>query len=125
MPHSSGGGSHGGGFHGGSHGSSGRGGGSGIWSYASTHRVGRTHFSGSSKYVYYDNKKPVYVYANYDITKARKGARYLWLIIFVPIIWFELFLMSGSIYTPSPLDNSASNIRVVDKLNVLGENVWI
>lgn len=56
MPHSGGGGSHSGGSHSGGGSRSGGGG-------SSKPRISKSYFSGSSRYVYYWNHKPVYYYA--------------------------------------------------------------
>lgn len=63
MPHSSGGGSHSGGSHSGSgfSGSSSSSGGS------SAKHIKHTSFPGARRYVYYENYRPVYVYADYAI----------------------------------------------------------
>ena len=74
MPHSSGGGSHGGGGHGGHGGFGGAGGASG--------RRSSTHFAGAKRYVYYRNRKPVMVYANYDISKDRSTSMALFVFAF-------------------------------------------
>ena len=65
MPHSSGGGSHGGGSHGGSHHSSHSHGGSGR----SSRHVRSTYFADARSYVYYDHLRPVFCYADYDISE--------------------------------------------------------
>ncbi|MBP5260995.1 MAG: TPM domain-containing protein [Clostridiales bacterium] len=82
MPHSSGGGSHGGGSHGGSHG--GHGGGSGR-------HTSHAQFPGSTRYVYYRDRQPVFVYSNYDITKKRSPARFLLLLFYAPFILVMIF----------------------------------
>lgn len=85
MPHSSGGGSHGGGSHRGSHhrSSSSRSGGS---SSAPRRHASSTAFEGATRYMYYRHKRPVFVYADYDIRKSSKNAlvtRILILIFFI------------------------------------------
>ena len=82
MPHSSGGGSHSGGSHGGSHHSSHSHGGSGR----SSRHVRSTYFPDARRYVYYDHHRPVYVYADYDITEKRSPLRFLMLLFYLPVL---------------------------------------
>lgn len=72
MPHSSGGGSHSGGSHSGSgfSGSSSSSGGS------SAKHIKHTSFPGARRYVYYENYRPVYVYADYDIRKGTASGKF-------------------------------------------------
>mgnify|MGYP006918993212 CR=1 FL=1 len=66
MPHSSGGGSHSGGSHSGSGFSSS----SSSSGGSSAKHIKHTSFPGARRYVYYENYRPVYVYADYDIRKG-------------------------------------------------------
>lgn len=68
MPHSSGGGFHGGGFHGGSHGSYRSG--SGTSSYNKS--FSRIHYNGARSFYYYKNNKINYIYSNKNLDD--KGA---------------------------------------------------
>lgn len=117
MPHSSGGGSHGGGSHHSSHSSHSSRGGSG-----SSNKVGSKPFSGARRYYYYKNSRPVYVYANYDITKQPGKSRYLSLLFFIPFILFELMLVVVAFLPPSRLDvdYSDTHIYIEDNAYVLG-----
>lgn len=115
MPHSSGGGSHGGGSHGGSHHSSSRGG-SGNYG-----RVGSKPFTGAKRYYYYKNHRPVYVYANYDITEQPKKSRFWNLLFFAPFLLIGLVAIISAFGAPSRLDvdYSDTNIYIVDNAQVI------
>lgn len=75
MPHSSGGGSHSGGSHSGISGRgynpSSFGGRRRGHSSGSFHRISSGYFAGAQRYVYYKNKRPVYIYTNRNSTIAR------------------------------------------------------
>ena len=124
MPHSSGGGSHGGGFHSGHSFSSGR---SGTRSPAYTYpTVSHRYRPGYHRYVYYRNHSPVYFYSSRDIrekdTKPQTGALvgYGVMMLFGILIFF-LFL-GDSFSAPqklSPYRDMA--IRVEDSANLLSD----
>ena len=117
MPHSSGGGSHGGGSHGGSHHSSHSHGGSGR----SARHVRSTYFPDARRYVYYDHHRPVYVYADYDITEKRSPLRFLMLLFYLPFILFTFSMFAEAYHHPHKLpQNYDYKIVVEDKANVLG-----
>lgn len=117
MPHSSGGGSHGGGSHGGSHHSSHSHGGSGR----SSRHVRSTYFPDARRYVYYDHHRPVYVYADYDITEKRSPLRFLMLLFYLPFILFTFSMFAEAYHHPHKLpQNYDYKIVVEDKANVLG-----
>jgi len=99
MPHSSGGGSHGGGSHGGSHHSSHSHGGSGR----SSRHVRSTYFPDARRYVYYDHHRPVYVYADYDITEKRSPLRFLMLLFYLPFILFTFSMFAEAYHHPHKL----------------------
>lgn len=113
MPHSSGGGSHGGGCHGGSsHSSSGSG--------RNSRRAGSRSFLGSTRYVYYEKSKPVYVYADYDITKKRSPLRYLILLFYVPFIFAISSMLLGAYRNPIKLKQDYNgSIVIEDKISVI------
>lgn len=93
----------------------------GFAKYINTYRLSKKPFNGADKYVYYENNKPVYVYANYDISKNNRKSRYRWLLVFVPIFIIEVFLLTMCFKTPSKLDNTDSYIHIYDDLSVLGD----
>lgn len=72
MPHSSGGGSHSGGSHSGSGFSSS----SSSSGGSSAKHIKHTSFPGARRYVYYENYRPVYVYADYDIRKGTASGKF-------------------------------------------------
>ncbi|MBR2523009.1 MAG: TPM domain-containing protein [Clostridiales bacterium] len=116
MPHSSGGGSHGGGSHGGhshshSHGS------------GSSRHTSRIYFPGSTRYVYYKDKQPVFVFADYDITKKPGPSRYLLLLFYLPfILIFGIGIGQNVIHIPTRLkvDYDAS-IVIEDNAGVIDD----
>lgn len=117
MPHSSGGGSHSGGSHSGSgfSGSSSSSGGS------SAKHIKHTSFPGARRYVYYENYRPVYVYADYDITEKRSPLRFLMLLFYLPFILFTFSMFAEAYHHPHKLpQNYDYKIVVEDKANVLG-----
>ena len=117
MPHSSGGGSHSGGSHSGSHHSSHSHGGSGR----SSRHVRSTYFPDARRYVYYDHHRPVYVYADYDITEKRSPLRFLMLLFYLPFILFTFSMFAEAYHHPHKLpQNYDYKIVVEDKANVLG-----
>ena len=96
MPHSSGGGSHrSGSHHSHSSHSSHRGG-----SSTPSRRVRRNNFAGSTRYVYYEKNKPVFVYANYDITQKRSSFRYLILLFYIPFILALIPMFKSAVHHP-------------------------
>lgn len=117
MPHSSGGGSHGGGSHGGSHHSSHSHGGSGR----SSRHTRSTYFPGARRFVYYNHHRPVYVYADYDITEKRSPLRFLMLLFYLPFILFTFSMFAEAYHHPHKLpQNYDYKIVVEDNANVLG-----
>lgn len=117
MPHSSGGGSHSGGSHSGSHHSSHSHGGSGR----SSRHVRSTYFPGARRFVYYNHHRPVYVYADYDITEKRSPLRFLMLLFYLPFILFTFSMFAEAYHHPHKLpQNYDYKIVVEDKANVLG-----
>lgn len=123
MPHSSGGGSHGGGSHGGSHHSSSHShGGSG----GSTRHTRSTYFPGSTRYVYYHHHRPVYVYADYDITQKPSKLRYLILLFYVPFIIVIFGMIADCYHHPKKLpQNYDYRIIIEDRANVLGDETTL
>ena len=123
MPHSSGGGSHGGGSHGGSHHSShssGRSrGGSG-----SSQRTSSTAFAGATRYVYYRNKRPYFVYSNYDIRKKNTASTVITIIFLaimaLPILGVGIAGAVVSFETPKKVyPPSNKSIVIEDELGVI------
>lgn len=113
MPHSGGGGSHGGGSHGGSH----RSGGSG-----SSNRVSKTYFKGSHRFVYYYNSRPHYYYANRkDANSISTGIvlivfAIIWLFISTPVV---IESISG-IFISQPLSlNYDTEIVIDDEIGIV------
>lgn len=122
MPHSSGGGSHGGGFHSGSgfHGSSG--------SHSSGGRSGPTtsshYFPGAYRYVYYHHSRPVYFYGTGAVKKGNWKSVCLTNAVFV-LIWllFGMSIFTDSFSAPSklPMDYEDTRILIGDDASVLSE----
>lgn len=106
MPHSSGGGSHSGGSHGGSRG-------------GSSIKTSSKAFPGAKRYLYYKNKEPVFIYANYDVKKRPKK-----LTLFFGFLF--LFISMGlipSFHNPERLtDDYDQTIIIRDEAGVLGED---
>ena len=125
MPHSSGGGSHGGGsHHSSSHHSSSHhssGGSSGPSTRASSRP-----FSGATRYVYFHNSKPVFVYANYNIQrKDRTPAKIVSLVIILIITALCMF-GAAWLFTehPKKLDTTGLDTRILimDNAGVIDNN---
>ena len=108
MPHSGGGGSHSGGSHSSSHSSSrshsssSRGGSSG-----SSRRTSYTPFPGAKRFLYYKDRTPHFVYANYDIRKKNVVSMVLGIIIFsafmLPALFALIYGLKQSINVPKKL----------------------
>ena len=83
MPHSGGGGSHSGGSHSSSHSSS-------SHHYSSSHgsssgssrRTSSTPFPGAKRFLYYKDRTPHFIYANYDIRKRNVLSIVMGIVIF-------------------------------------------
>ncbi len=126
MPHSSGGGSHGGGSHGGSHHSSSRSHSSG--SSGPSNKVSNKAFPGAKRYVYFENKAPVFIYSNYNIHKRRTGERlyvifsYLLIMTFVSAIGIFPFA-----HFPKKLDTSTytSTIEIADTIHIIDDKAGL
>ena len=95
MPHSSGGGSHSGGSYSGGSSYSSSGGGSG-----SSRRKSDEPFNGSKMYLYYEDRKPHFVYSNYDISKYDVRS-IVFSIILLAIVFIPLIVLSivGMVYS--------------------------
>jgi len=112
MPHSSGGGSHGGGSHGGIHSSSRSSGPSGIH---------RGPYAGSTRYVYYRNKKPVIIYSDSDPATSYSLKISLGYIAFVTVL---LLLISSVVccansHAPSRLTpDPEARVIIKDEANI-------
>ena len=123
MPHSSGGGSHGGGSHGGSHHSSHR---SSSRSGSSTpaRRASSTAFAGATRYVYYRNKQPVFVYSNYDIRGKRKSSITTLILTLIFLVVPSMAILAGMIFLsghfPKPLTmNYDTQIYIDDQIGIV------
>lgn len=110
MPHSSGGGSHGGGSHS-SHSSHSSRGGS---SSRPMHRIRHTAFAGSRRYVCYRKNKAEYVYANYDLGKKTSKASYLILLVYLPFLAVAIGLLMSSYHHPKKLTADYNTSIVID-----------
>jgi len=115
MPHSSGGGSHGGGSHGGHSRSSGS---------SRLHRTSTKPFSGSRRYLYYKKKKPVFVYADYDISSkthfASKILSTLFMISFG--LMFVIVALSSLVHDPKKMElDYDTSIHISDQANVIDD----
>ncbi len=119
MPHSSGGGSHGGGSHGGSHHSSGSRGGS-------SRRVRSSYFPGARRFCYYSHHRPVYVYADHDITQTFSPANLIMILFYIPF-FIGIFAMFGSaVHHPKKLaDNYDTSIVIQDELGVIDNQAML
>ncbi len=147
MPHSSGGGSHSGGGYSSSGSSYSHSGssssrsysdnssyssysgssGTGASSYQKPNTMKTAKFSGAKRYVYFEDSKPVYVWANYDITKPIKTRKKITKFLVFMAFWLTGLL--GSIHHPLKLfwteeELAATDVRnpvIIDNANVLGE----
>ena len=119
MPHSSGGGSHSGGSHGGSHHSSSR----GSSSNRSFNRISNKKFNGASRFLYYRNGAPVFVYSNYNISKYKRSQGASSLIIYAIILIFLFTMFPAMGHFPKKLDTSEynSSIEITDTINVIDD----
>lgn len=82
---------------------------------------GSTYFPDARRYVYYDHHRPVYVYADYDITEKRSPLRFLMLLFYLPFILFTFSMFAEAYHHPHKLpQNYDYKIVVEDKANVLG-----
>lgn len=116
MPHSSGGGSHGGGSHS-SHSSHSSGGSGG-----SSHSVKNSYFPGATRYVYYRSHRPTYVYANYDITSKPSPLRFIALLIYLPFLIAIITMFAGAIHYPQRLEQDySSEVTIQDNLGIFGK----
>ena len=118
MPHSSGGGSHSGGSHGGSHHRSSSRSHSGGSSGRPANRSSSSAFDGATRYMYYRHKKPVFVYANYDIRKSGKTAWVTRICILIFIV-IPIIVMSGVIlfmfgHFPKPIPLTYDSQIIID-----------
>ena len=115
MPHSGGGGSHGGGSHGGSSGSGG-----------TRQRHSHTYFSGAHRYVYYEKNKPVYVYADYDITTTKVCDRPFILLLYIPFL-FGIFMMAyQAVHIPGKIaQDYNADIYIEDNADVIDDDTSV
>ncbi|MBR3461502.1 MAG: hypothetical protein K5875_09175 [Saccharofermentans sp.] len=119
MPHSSGGGSHSGGSHSSSSSSSsgGRSGGSG-----SSRRTSNQPFKGASRYLYYKDQKPYFIYSNYDIRKRNMSSFVVTLAacigFFLPFLIGMIFGMALSFHKPEKINYGPKNPEFVIEDNL-------
>ncbi|MBR3341624.1 MAG: hypothetical protein IKG30_08385 [Clostridiales bacterium] len=130
MPHSSGGGSHSGGSHSShssssSYHSSSGGGSSGGDIFPSNRRVSSQPFKGCSRYLYYKDNQPHFVYSNYDVRKRSMGNFIAGIIIsalfFLPVVIIGIVTMCMSYEVPKRLtyfNNKKPDIVIEDNLGV-------
>ena len=86
-------------------------------------KIKKKYFSGATRFVFYVNKKPQYVYADYDITQRKGPMRYLVLCVYIVILLIGLKLTSGGLVTPKAIASSAEytpSVTIYDDLDVLG-----
>lgn len=102
MPHSSGGGSH----SGGSHSSSGFSGSSSSSGGSSAKHIKHTSFPGARRYVYYENYRPVYVYADYDIRKGTASGKFFSILGSAVSLLFGIMLLAMCYDKPQKMDTS-------------------
>ena len=108
MPHSGGGGSHSGGSHSSSHSSSSHHhSSSGGSSSGSSRRTSYTPFPGAKRFLYYKDRTPHFVYANYDIRKKNVVSMVLGIIIFsafmIPALFALIYGTKQSVNVPKKL----------------------
>ena len=121
MPHSSGGGFHGGGFHGGHGGHFGHGS-----SQYSANRYSRHAFIGAHPYVYYYHARPHFIYSNGDPRDAKPSAAWAAVIILFFVLLLPLFfiLMTG-FHNPKRLNtNYNTKIYIEDTEDVLSSEEY-
>lgn len=118
MPHSSGGGSHSGGSHSGSGFSSS----SSSSGGSSAKHIKNTSFPGARRYVYYENYRPVYIYADYDIRKGTASGK-VWSIIGSAVsLLFGIMLIALCYDKPQKMDTSPSyHCEIKDTAGVIDD----
>lgn len=118
MPHSSGGGSHSGGSHSGSGFSSS----SSSSGGSSAKHIKHTSFPGARRYVYYENYRPVYVYADYDIRKGTASGKFFSILGSAVSLLFGIMLLAMCYDKPQKMDTSPSySCEIVDCAGVIAE----
>ena len=131
MPHSSGGGSHGGGAHFSSHSSGSSSFGGFDLSYTDLFgpKIRRRPFSGSTTYFYYRNKRPVYFYSVSDAKESLDDGVQLIvkIILGVTVLPFLMLLayvcFVNGFHNPKPLPKVEDNAVIVeDNANVMSES---
>lgn len=113
MPHSSGGGSHGGGSHSSSHHSSG----GGSHSSGSSIRTQNTYFTGSHRYVRYHDGRADYIFSSSSSLNkpASKIGRFLLICFYIPFFAVGIFTATQVVEIPKPLTTHyEKNVDVVD-----------
>lgn len=118
MPHSSGGGSHSGGSHSGSGFSSS----SSSSGGSSAKHIKHTSFPGARRYVYYENYRPVYVYADYDIRKGTASGKFFSILGSAVSLLFGIMLLAMCYDKPQKMDTSPSySCEIVDCAGVIDD----
>lgn len=118
MPHSSGGGSHSGGSHSGSGFSSS----SSSSGGSSAKHIKHTSFPGARRYVYYENYRPVYVYADYDIRKGTASGKVFSILGSAVSLLFGIMLLAMCYDKPQKMDTSPSySCEIVDCAGVIDD----
>src|SRR5574344_1894212 len=124
MPHSSGGGSHGGGSHSGSFSSSHSSGGGNLSAFRNRYFPGAKH-----RYVYYRRNVPHYVYSNYDLDDFHRSAKgqifgCIFMILFmIPFIVTPLMSIVPVIAVSKPikLDYGDTSVVIEDNIGVIDD----
>ncbi|MEE1552636.1 MAG: hypothetical protein U0K24_04945 [Lachnospiraceae bacterium] len=118
MPHSSGGGSHSGGSHSGSGFSSS----SSSSGGSSAKHIKNTSFPGARRYVYYENYRPVYVYADYDIRKGTASGKFFSILGSAVSLLFGIMLLAMCYDKPQKMDTSPSyHCEIKDTAGVIDD----
>lgn len=118
MPHSSGGGSHSGGSHSGSGFSSS----SSSSGGSSAKHIKNTSFPGARRYVYYENYRPVYIYADYDIRKGTASGKFFSILGSAVSLLFGIMLLAMCYDKPQKMDTSPSySCEIVDCAGVIDD----
>ena len=102
MPHSSGGGSHSSGSHSSSFHSSGSHSSRGSSTIQTSYIAAANKYPGAKRYIYFENNMPVFVWADYDVTKDHRSRGRIVKLIVALIFWVLSVL--HSIHNPSELE---------------------
>ncbi|MCR5401834.1 MAG: hypothetical protein K6E78_09615 [Treponema sp.] len=88
-------------------------------------------FPGAQRYIYFENNKPVYIWANYDITKTKQSRRKVTKLIIALLFWVLSVVLQ--IHNPKALDWSPEEIAsagqetivIKDDLNLFSDTTGL